>query len=53
MIPYFSLKSSEFMNEILRYNATIQMNPFGRTFVRYYSVAKDFTKKKIESVRKL
>lgn len=33
------------MNEILRYNATIQMNPFGRTFVRYYSVTKDFTKK--------
>lgn len=32
MMPYFSLESFEFMNEILRYNATIQMNLFGRTF---------------------
>ena len=47
MMPYFSLKSLEFMNEILRYNATIQINPFGRIFVRYYSVSKDFTTKKI------
>ena len=53
MMPYFSLKSLEFMNEILRYNATIQINPFGRIFVRYYSFSKDFTPKKFESVRKL
>lgn len=26
MMPYFSLKSLAFMNEILRYNATIQIN---------------------------
>lgn len=48
MMPYFSLKSLEFMNEILRYNATIQINPFGRIFVRYYSVSRDFTNKNLK-----
>lgn len=48
MMSYFSLKSFEFMNEILRYNATIQMNPFDRTFARYYSVSKDFTKRNLK-----
>lgn len=48
MMPYFSLKSLEFMNEILRYNATIQINPFGRIFVRYYSVSKNLPLKNLK-----